>query len=173
MTVNESDRRARLLAAAGDRALAVLASDTIDVAAVAIGRLGKTEIPEEHLDALRAAAGAGDPMAELPAARELLAMIAPHLPEDEPDLDPDDRTIVLEFAAATIEDALHAPAGEAAWVLADLHAHLDDELGDFCMRRQNELLELLAAGTGPADPAIRASTALGRSRLQAALSALG
>jgi len=183
---SQPDRRGRLLAAADESALGVLAADSVELACAVIDVLGRTEVPGELLDDLRG----GSVFEQSPASRELLELIQPYLPEDEPDPGAeDDRTQVLGFAAAVIDLALDGGtepgerAAEAAWTLADLHAHLDvtvperftagaEPYDEFCLRRQNDLLELIAGGAGPDTAAVRDSTALGRSVLERAVRSL-
>ncbi|GAA2909846.1 hypothetical protein Acy02nite_89440 [Actinoplanes cyaneus] len=96
---------------------------------------------------------------------------------------------MLGFAATVMDLALDdgiepgERAAEAGWTLADLHAHLDVTLparftagaepyDEVCLGRQNDLLELIAAGAAPDAAAVRESTARGRSVLARAVRSL-
>jgi hypothetical protein len=173
--------RKRLVDAADDDALRALMLDSIEVASVAVAVLASAEVPD---DLFRDLGSPGVP-----------ALFRPYQPPEEPE-DVDDRTAVLEFAASVANAALdhsltlRERANDAAFVLADLHSHVDglaaDEFADegeqvdvrpgvieggeaydaFCMRRQNDLLQLTGG------PAVRESTDQGKDLLRRALLSL-
>lgn len=194
--------RTELLAAATEDALVALAVDSVEVALVVVEGLGGVTVPGDLISALWGRLRANEPMGAGPEEVAITELVLPFQPPDEPE-EPQDRELILGFAASVVDAALGHPgrpwsqrAGEASFVLGDLHAHLDSlasdefedeethidlrpavlgaDLGydDVSLRRHNELLETMSRGEDIDWSAVRPIVERGKDMVRRAISSL-
>lgn len=194
--------RTELLVAATEDALMALAMDSVEVALVAVEELGGVTVPGDLTSLLWTRLRASEPIGAGPEEVAITELVLPFQPPDEPE-EPGDRELILGFAASVVDAALGdtAPpwsqrAGEASFVLGDLHAHIDSlasdefedeetrvdlrlavlgpDLGydDFSLRRHNELLATMSRGRDIDWLAVRPIVERGKDMLRRALSSL-
>lgn len=178
---NAYELRSRLVGAASEQELHVLALDSVEVALIAIADLTQSAVPRESVARLWGRLSVGEPLDAAEEVSQITRWIRPYLPPEEWE-DQDDRTAVIRFAASVVDAAfdyslpLRERASDAAFVLADLHSHIDGIAADqwaaegvrvdirqtvagsgvsydaYCMQRQNSLLKLLNNESGNLAP---------------------